>query len=69
MDRKGDARNIEKVFQNNLHQKRPKEKSKSKRKDDVENDVRKMGIVNWRQVAQDGEGWSIATGEALIFLG
>lgn len=43
---KGDARNTKIVFQNNLHQKRPEERCKSRRKDDVENDVRQMGIVN-----------------------
>jgi len=65
---KSDARNTKKVFQNNLHQKRPEERSKSGRKDDVENDVRQMGIVNWRQVVQDEDGWRRATGEGLIFL-
>jgi len=35
----------------------------------VENDVRKNGIVNWRQVAQDRDGWRRATGEVLILIG
>ena len=69
MDRKEDARNTKTVLQNNLHQKQRKERSKTRRKDDVENDVRKMGIVNWRQVAEIGDGWRTAIGEALIFLG
>jgi len=56
MDRKDDARNTKKLFQNNLHQKRPKETFKSRRKIDVEYDVKKMGIVKWRQVAQTGDG-------------
>jgi len=30
---------------------------------------RKTGIVNWRQVAQDGDGWRRATGEMLVLLG
>ena len=30
---------------------------------------RKMGIVNWRQLAQDSDGWMRAIGEALVFLG
>jgi hypothetical protein len=38
-------------------------------KDDVENAIRKMGIVNWRQIAQERDGWRRATGEALILLG
>ena len=37
-------------------------------KDDAENDVRKMGIVYWTQVAQDRDGWR-TTREALILLG
>jgi len=69
MNRKDDARNTTKLFQKNLHQKRPKERYKSRRKDDGENDVRQMGNVNWRQVAQDIAGRKIAPGEALIFLG
>jgi hypothetical protein len=36
---------------------------------DVENDIRKMGIVNWRQVSQDRDGWRRATSEALILVG
>ena len=28
-----------------------------------------MGIVNWRQVAQDREGWRSDNVEALVFLG
>jgi len=67
-DWKDEARNSKKLF-HNLHQKRPKGRSKSRRKDDVANDVRYMDIVNWRQVAQIGDGWRIATGEALNFLG
>jgi hypothetical protein len=69
MDRKDDARNMKTVFQNNLHQKRLKGRSKVKWKDDVENDVRQMGIVNWRQVGQDGDGWRRATEKALILFG
>ena len=40
----------------------------SRWKDDAENDVRKMGIVYWTQVAQDRDGWR-TTREALILLG
>ena len=32
----------------------------------MENDVRMTGIVNWSQVARDGDGRSRATGEALL---
>jgi hypothetical protein len=38
-------------------------------KGDVENDIRKLEIVNWRQVAQDRDGWRRATSEALMLLG
>jgi hypothetical protein len=48
--------------------KRPKRRPKARWKDDVENDIRKMGFVNWRQVAQDRDGWNRATREVLIFL-
>jgi hypothetical protein len=38
-------------------------------KDDVENDVTKMGIVNWRQIGQDRDEWRRVTRETLILLG
>jgi hypothetical protein len=38
-------------------------------KDDVENVIRKMGIVNWRHVVQDRDGWRRATMDVLILLG
>ena len=34
----------------------------------MENDVRKMGFVNWRQVMQDGDGWRTAAGEGLVLV-
>jgi hypothetical protein len=40
----------------------------SRSKDGVENDVRKIGIVNWRQVKQDRDGWRRVTREVFIFL-
>jgi len=54
---KDDARTTKKIHQANIHQKLPKWRSKATWKDDVQNDVRKMGIVNWRQVAKDREEW------------
>jgi hypothetical protein len=63
-----DARNAKKIYQTNLHQKRPKGRPKARWKDEVENNIRKMQIDNWRQVAQDRDGWRRATREALIFL-
>jgi hypothetical protein len=35
------------INQANVHQKRPKGRLKVRRKDDVENDIRTVGIVNW----------------------
>ena len=42
-----DARNTKNIYQANLHQKRPKGRSKARWKDDVENDVRKTGSAGW----------------------
>jgi hypothetical protein len=64
-----DARNIRIVYQANLHQKQPKGRPKTRWKDDVENDIRKMGIFKCRQVAQDRDGWRRATRKVLIILG
>jgi hypothetical protein len=38
-------------------------------KHDVEKDIRKMGIINWRQIEQDRDVWRRETGEVLSFLG
>jgi hypothetical protein len=35
---------------------------------DEEGDMRKSGIVNWRQVAPYGDGWRRAVREALIIV-
>jgi hypothetical protein len=40
-----------------------------RREDDVDNDVRKMGIVNWKQVAQERDRWSTETTETLVLPG
>ena len=34
----------------------------------MENDVRKMGIINWSQIAPNKKGCRRATREALVFL-
>jgi len=41
-----DTRNAKKIYQTNLHQKRPKGRPKVRWKDEVENDIRKMWIDN-----------------------
>jgi hypothetical protein len=50
------TRASKKTHQAILHQKRPKGRHKARRKGDVENDIKKIDIVNWRQVAQDTDG-------------
>jgi hypothetical protein len=64
-----DARNAKKIYQTNLYQKRPKGRPNARWKNEVENNIRKMRIENWRQTVQDRDGWSRATREALILLG
>jgi hypothetical protein len=64
-----DAGNTRIIYQASLHQKRPKGRTKTGWKDDVENYIRKMGIVKWRQVARDRDGWRRATRKALMLLG
>jgi hypothetical protein len=63
------VRNTEKMYQTNLHKKQPKGRPKARWKDDVEDKIRKMGVVNWRKVVQDTDGWRRATGKAHILLG
>jgi len=64
-----DVRNTKKINQVILHPKRLKLRSKSGMKDDVEHNIRKMEIVNWRQLAQDRGLWRGANSEVLIHLG
>lgn len=52
-----DVRNTKKIYRANLIKKRPKGRPKARWNDDVENGIRKTGVVNWRQVEQDGNGW------------
>jgi hypothetical protein len=35
---------------------------------DVESDIRNMGLVNWREVARDSDGWRTETRETPVFL-
>jgi hypothetical protein len=58
-----------KLYQANLHKKWYKQRPKARWKDDAENDIRKMGIVNWRQAAQDRDGWRAENRETFILLG
>jgi hypothetical protein len=43
--RTNNARNTTKIYQANLHQKRPKGRPQARGKDDVGNDIRMTGIV------------------------
>ena len=65
----GDVRNTKKIYQATLQQRRPKRRPKARRKDDVGKDRVKTVIVNYRQVVQEGGGWSRANREALILPG
>jgi hypothetical protein len=51
----------EKICRVDLRYQRPKERPQSRWKDDVENNGRKMRIVNWREEKQDRGGWRRAT--------
>jgi hypothetical protein len=59
---------INTIYKANLDYKRPKGRPKTSWKDDVENDIRETGIINWRQVAQDRDGWRRETEEAIIIF-
>jgi hypothetical protein len=62
-----DARNTKKIYEANLHLKRPKGRPQGRWKDDVEM-IRVMGIVNLRKGAQDRDGGSRANREGLKLL-
>jgi hypothetical protein len=41
-----------------------KRKAKIKMEDDARNDLRKMGVKNWKQRAQEGKQWKDIIGQA-----
>jgi len=43
---------------------RPKGRSRSRWEDDVRNDLRKMGLKNWKQRAQERKQWNEITEQA-----
>ena len=64
-----DARNTKNKYQASLPpKKRPKWRLKTTGKDDVDNDIRKMGILDWREVVEDRNGWRRGTRETLTLL-
>jgi len=63
-----EARSTKKLHQINLHQKLSTERTKARWTDAVQNDIRRMRIANWRQVAEDRDGWRGGTGEGLVLL-
>lgn len=64
-----DAANKNEIHQGSLRQKRTRVRPNAGWKDNVENVIRKIGIVNGRKVAQDRDGWRRATRVALILFG
>jgi hypothetical protein len=64
-----EARNSKEIYQVRLHHRWREGRRNARWKDDVGNDKRKEGILNWRQVVEDRNGWSRATEETLILLG
>jgi hypothetical protein len=56
------------MYKANLDHKRPKGRPKTSWKDDVENDIREMDIVNWRQIAQESDGWRRENEETIILF-
>ena len=68
--RTDDARNTKKIHKANLHQKTTlREDFKARRKDDLANGIRKVRIVNRRQVGQGRDRWRTATREVFILVG
>jgi ssDNA-binding Zn-finger/Zn-ribbon topoisomerase 1 len=66
IQRMDDARNTKKIYR---HQKRPRGDTKLCGKEMQKMRLRKMGIVNCRQIEQERDGWRRVTREALILLG
>ena len=48
-----EERTVNKVFKNTPDEKRCTEKSRKRRLDNVENDLMKMGVRGWSEIARD----------------
>jgi hypothetical protein len=64
-----DARNTKQIYEADLNRKPTTGRPKERRNGDAENDIKKEGIINRRQMAEDMAGWRTATAEVLILLG
>jgi hypothetical protein len=61
------VRNSKKIQQTNLQIKRTK--GGARWKDNVQNIIRKMNILKWRQAAQKKRGWRRASRETIVLPG
>jgi hypothetical protein len=64
-----DIRHATKIYTANLHQKQPKGRTKARWKEDDLENMQKMGIVKWKQVAKDRRQMEGGVREVIIFLG
>ena len=57
------------MFKNTPEGKRSIEKPRKRRLDDVENDLKKMGVRGWRKTAKATDTWKIILKEAMVLHG
>ena len=60
---------VKKVFKNTPGRKRPVGKPRNRWLDDVENDLKKMGVTGWRKTDKDRDTWKLILKEARVESG
>ena len=69
VERMPEERTVGKVFKNTSEGKRSVEKSRERWLDDVENDLKKMGVRGWRKTAEDRDARRLIVKEARVLHG
>jgi hypothetical protein len=64
-----EERTVNKVFKNIPVGKRSVGKPRKGRLDDVENDLKKMGVRGWRKIDRDRDAWKLILMEARVLHG
>jgi hypothetical protein len=62
-------RTVKKVFKNILEGKRSFGKPRQRWLDDVENDLKKMGVRGWRKIVMDRAVWKLILKESKVLHG
>ena len=64
LERMPNERVAKTIYKRKLYATRPKRRPRLRWEDDVRNDLRKMGVKNWKQRVQERKQWNEITEQA-----